>query len=216
MSPRLIISRVLLLAIYAVGLTLVWPWVGESYSRAFRASAMTMCGVLSSAWDVKLEPFESPHPAQDTTLDLKNRENNLAVGQQISIRYIGYAPTSFMVALILATPLPWKRRAAALVWASVLMHVWIALSMIVLIVHGYSGDHVVAIYHFSPFWHKAFSFLRETMVKAPVTKYTVPAVIWILVTFRRSDWMLFLGAVGAKNVASDAVTSGASTKRSSR
>jgi len=60
--------------------------------------------------------------------------------------------------------------------------------MLLLVVHGYSGGNVIAIYDVSPSTHKALAFMREVLVKAPVIKYTVPAVIWMLVSFRRSDW----------------------------
>ena len=112
----------------------------------------------------------------------------------LSSRYIGYAPTTLLVALILATPLPWRRRLTALFWGLVLIHAWIAFSVLLLVVHGYSGGNVIAIYDVSPSTHKALAFMREVLVKAPVIKYTVPAVIWMLVSFRRSDWAKMLGA----------------------
>ena len=125
---------------------------------------------------------------------LINRESRTSVSQPLSSRYIGYALTTFLLALIFATPLTWRRRLIALIWGLVLTHAWIAFSMLLLIVHGYSRGDVVSIFDVSPFTRTALAFLREVLVKAPVIKYTVPAVIWMLVSFRRSDWAKMLGS----------------------
>ena len=69
--------------------------------------------------------------------------------------------------------------------------------MLLLVVHGYSRGDVVSIFDVSPFTRTALAFMREALVKAPVIKYTVPAVIWMLVSFRRSDWGKMFGVTEA-------------------
>lgn len=194
MPPRQLASRFALLAVYAIAFVLIWPWVGDGYGRAFRAGTMEMCRTLSTSWDVKLEPIEHATAHSDSELTLTNRSSRTSASGPLSSRYIGYAPTTFLVALILATPLPWRRRLTALFWGLVLTHAWIALSMLLLVVHGYSRGDVVSIFDVSRFTRIALAFMREALVKAPVVKYTVPAVIWILVSFRRSDWATMFGA----------------------
>ncbi len=76
-----------------------------------------------------------------------------------------------------------------LIWS-----VWIAFSMLLLVVHGYSRGDLISIFDVSPFTRTALAFMREALVKAPVVKYTVPAVIWMLVSFRRSDWAKIFGS----------------------
>lgn len=193
MPPRQLVSRFALLATYTVAFVLLWPWAGERYGRAFREGTMGMCRAIGASWVVVLKPLERPTAHVDSEMFLIHRQARESVSQTLSSRYIGYAPTTFLVALILATPLTWRRRLIALLWGLVLTHAWIAFSMLLLIVHGYSRGDVISIFDVSPFTRDVLAFLREALVQAPVIKYTVPAVIWMLVSFRRSDWARLLG-----------------------
>ena len=193
MSSRQVASRFALLAVYAVAFVLIWPWVGEWYGRAFREGTMDMCRTIGASWVVVLQPLERPTAHLDSEMFLIHREKRTRANQTLSSRYIGYAPTTFLLALILATPLTWRRRLIALLWGLVLTHAWIAFSMLLLIVHGYSRGDEVSIFEVSPFTRTALAFMREALVIAPVVKYTVPVVIWMLVSFRRSDWAKIFG-----------------------
>ena len=163
---------------------------------------MDMCRTISTTWAVVLQPLERPRAHADSKMSLINRQTREVVSQDLSSRYIGYAPTTFLLALILATPLTWRRRLIALLWGLVLTHAWIAFSMLLLIVHGYSRGDVVSIFDVSPFTSTALAFLREALVKATIFKYTVPAVIWILVSFRRGDWAKMFGTTDADDSSS--------------
>ena len=202
MTPRQLASRFALLAVYAVAFILIWPWVGDWYGRAFRAGSMEMCRAISTSWAVEVMPLKPPTAHSDSELRLTNRISGRSAKGPLSSRYIGYAPTTFLVALILATPISWRRRLTALFWGLVLTHVWIAFSMLLLVVHGYSGGNVIAIYDVSRTTRTVLAFMREALVKAPVIKYTVPAVVWILVSFRRSDWAKMFGKIEANNPSS--------------
>lgn len=158
---------------------------------------MEMCRSISTSWAVELMPLEPPTAHSDSEMRLTNRSSRRSAKGPLSSRYIGYAPTTFFLALILATPLTWRRRLTALFWGLVLIHAWIAFSMLLLVVHGYSRGNVIAIYDVSRSTQLALAFMREALVQAPVIKYTVPAVIWILVSFRRSDWTKMFGTTEA-------------------
>ena len=107
---------------------------------------MDMCRTIGASWIVVLKPLEHPMAHSDSEMFLINGESRTSVSQTLSSRYIGYAPTTFLLALILATPLTWRRRLIALFWGLVLTHAWIAFSMLLLIVHGYSRGDVVSIF----------------------------------------------------------------------
>lgn len=156
---------------------------------------MDMCRTIGASWVVILNPLKHPTAQSDTEMILLNRRTRELVRQDLSSRYIGYAPTTFLLALILATPLTWRRRLMALLGGLVLSHAWIAFSMLLLIVHGYSRGDGVSIFDVSPFTRTALAFMREALVQAPVIKYTVPGVIWILVSFRRDDWAKIFGTI---------------------
>lgn len=204
MRPRLLISRVLLMAVLTIALSVIWPWVGDLYGRAFRTSTSELFRTVSNRWEVEIMPMANPRTKLDNVMRLYNREAGQKAEQEFSVRYIAYTPTAFLFALIIATPLPWNRRLAALLWGFLWINIWIALCMLVLVVYGYSRGNAMAIYDVSPWVRASIVVLRETVVKAPVIKYTVPAVIWILVTFRRSDWKRFLGSLTGEDSSQDA------------
>lgn len=181
-------GRFLLLAIYAGVLMGVWPWVGDRYAAGFQAGGTNLCKTISRKWVVVLQPREPPTKMLDTTLALANRKTRAVGHRPISSRYLGYAPTAMLLALILASPVPWKRRAWAILLGLILMHVWIAGSLLLLVIHAYSRGGDLALFDFGPTLNRGLAYLVEVVVTAPVTKYAVPAVFWVLVTFRRSDW----------------------------
>ena len=116
-----------------------------------------------------------------------------------STRYMsrdaGYGPAVLITALILATPIPWRRRCVALCWGIPLVHGFAALqfALTLLLIGTQSG---VSLYVLSPFWHKALA-VSVAISQNRTTWLVAPIPIWILVSFRRSDWLAILGTAAA-------------------
>ncbi len=92
------------------------------------------------------------------------------------MRGIGWVPTAFFAALVLATPVPWRRRGRALAWGLGAMHAFVLLTLGVHILK-YSGGGTGAV----------IDGLDETLVNQIDAGFFAAALIWILVTLRLED-----------------------------
>jgi hypothetical protein len=210
MLPPKRIGRFFLLAviIYAALMT-PWPGVQRGYAWAFRTGANV---VFTHFWfwpdgrvrffdlrspeveaDIRaavagLPPqYSPPRPegVKDTLMILMNR-GVPEIGQlRTSSRYVGYGPTVVIVALVLATPLPWRRRLWALLWGLVWIHVFIVLRVtLTLTAAGFAAEKAYALFTPSPFWRSVLVRLESLVSDNPTVSFVVPAFIWFLVALR--------------------------------
>ena len=100
----------------------------------------------------------------------------------------GYLAMVEVIALILATPIPWLRRCKALAWGMLLVHAFIWLRIEITLLHWFSGDSPLALYKPGPFWSKLLASVFELISVSPTSTFVVPIFIWILVSFRKSDF----------------------------
>ena len=189
-----------LLVLYVL-LMVLWPVLAASYGQVYRAVANWIFGSPYPGAEVRVVSYasEGDHPSAenrmwDTKVVLLNRRSRMGGEMPFNIRYGAYVPTSLLVALVVATPIPWRRRGRALVWGLLLMHVYIALRLAVTILNLLCGDTPVALFALSPFWQCALACFREVFSRSVVTVFIIPVVLWTLVTFRRCDWQRFCGS----------------------
>ena len=162
-----------------------WPGLMDAYRTAFRTCGSWLFGSFGSRGSVQFEPLSSADHSLDTTLVL--RKGRLRGSMDINSGYVGYRPTAFLIALVLATPVRWPRRLAALLAGLVLVDVFIAFRLWLSIFNAYSDDNLLALYSLSPFWKSALRGTVLVLFRAPAGHYVVPMFIWMLVTFRRGD-----------------------------
>ena len=175
-----------LLLLYGL-LAAPWPGVRGAYSVAYRAAANLVFGSFGGGV-VRFRASPSGREEMDAEIVIRNRRSPVAGTTPHNSRMTGYLPTAEVIALILATPIPWPRRWRALLWGVVLVHGFVALRLVITLLHWFSVEEPWALYDPSPFWGNVLSTLFEFAVLAPTCTFLVPALIWILVTFRRSDW----------------------------
>jgi hypothetical protein len=177
--------------IYAL-LLLPWPGWDQLYSHYFRALGET---AFSRDNDRRIILFEGQHIEQDfSTLDIRmimgNRDTVDSSGRGLSIpidlntRSIGWVPTALTIALILATPVPWRRRGWALLWGLLLIHGFILFTLQSWIWNASPG---ISLSTLSPFWKEVADNLQYTLITQMGVSFSVPVLIWILVTFRLED-----------------------------
>jgi len=192
-APRVIsLFFVRLILWYALFLVL-WAAAGNVYIAAYRTIGTSVFRTLFPSWDVVIEAARRPTDMWDSQLVQYNRRTQTRGIQPFGARYQGFAPTSVLMSLILASPLRWRRRGRALLWGLAAVHVWIALSIWLMIVDGYSGANAVAIYSFSPSVDYVLSFVTFLVTASTVPRYALPIFLWALVTFRRGDWAAVFG-----------------------
>ena len=119
----------------------------------------------------------------------------VAVGKKILVRgnlsskYTGYLPSVFLFALILASPVPWRRRFLALLAGSfgiylfVLFRVWLDVQVI--------ADRILEdgerLFPFEGLLASIFARLRPLISDEPSTAFLLPITLWAPLTIRPSD-----------------------------
>ncbi len=126
---------------------------------------------------------------KDTLLILINRRLGESEGMRTSSRLVGYMPTAIIVVLVLATPLPLRRRGWALLWGLVLVQLFIAFRLTLLLLDGgFAAGGDVTLFHPGPFWRGALSNARKIVCNDPTLSWLFPVFIWFLVALRSRMW----------------------------
>ncbi|MBN1511621.1 MAG: hypothetical protein JXB13_06375 [Phycisphaerae bacterium] len=184
-----------MLGIFAVGYTLLmalWPVWGGVYSRFYRSAAAVLFASPGSRAIVHF------HPSRDTGDEVKvtfcDQRRVDALGRPVpllriahDVRYGDYIYLAFLAALILATPIPPRRRAWALLWGLVLMHVFMAFRLGILILYLLNSEQV-ALLSLNGFWRQALLLNIQVFTINILPGFVVAIFIWALVCFRRGDW----------------------------
>jgi hypothetical protein len=168
-----------------------WPGWNQIYARYFQALGQMALGTpAGSKRVVIIGPASGKDPALDTRITLGNSTvsdgngHGIACATEIPSRSIGWVPTALTLALVLATPIPWKRRLGALVGGLALIHLFIFLTLQSWIWNNLAG---VSLATLSAFWQRAAYELNYALMTQLGASFTIPVVIWVLVTFRRQD-----------------------------
>jgi hypothetical protein len=175
-----------LLPLYAL-LAAPWPWVQDAYAAAFRAAGNFAFGNFGSDGEVQFRPYEGGDPKRDTEILFRRPGHRMGGVLRNSSRLTGYLPTVEVVALVLATPIPWARRWRALLWGLVLVNAFVALRLEISLLYTWSGDNAWRLYDPSPFWRAVLGHAFHVTARSLTFAYVMPVFIWILVTFRRGD-----------------------------
>jgi len=197
-SLRPLYFFVLKLAIVYGILLIPWPGVMAAYRAAYCAGGNIFFRTLGGTGRVYFTPKEQT-VAKDKDKDVSARLENIATRaagiMEMNSRSMGYLPTSFTIALIVAAPLPWKRRTIGLLWGMALISVFVSVELWLRLVNVFSNSDAMAVYSFGPFWKGTVVVLVKVLSMSPVTAYIAPVVIWALVCFRREDLLRAAGSV---------------------
>jgi hypothetical protein len=167
-----------------------WPGWNEGYAQYFRAFGQWAFSQDDGRRMVVFTANEPPGSTLDTRLSLGNRELLDASGRglikrtEINTRSIGWVPTALTIALVMATPVPWLRRILALGAGLVLVHVFIFFSLQTWI---WNNSPDVSLLTLSHFWKAVADELAYAFMNQLGISFTVPVLIWVLVTFKRQD-----------------------------
>ncbi len=166
-----------------------WPGWNKAYSQFFQAfGGMVFSG--DGPREVKFAPYTDGKSPLDTQVTLINRaltdNTGHAQGRQTELdtRSIGWVPTALTTALVVATPIAWPRRLTALAGALVLIHLFILFTLQAWIWDNSADLSLVTL---SDFARRVVGELDYALVTQLGASFTVPVLIWVLVTFRRQD-----------------------------
>jgi hypothetical protein len=194
-TPKGII-RFLCLFLLAFGLLMApWPRLGRAYRKFYIAGASFLYGSIRPTGTVTFEPL--PGSEYDMNVTLYNRARTAPDGgiariqTRHSSRQAGYLYAAFLAALILATPIPPRRKAWALFLGIILIHVLIVLQLAIRILHAFH-NRPLSMFVMSTFSKRVLSISHQAFAVNVTFGFVVCVFIWILVCFRRKDWTMII------------------------
>ncbi|MDD5328118.1 MAG: hypothetical protein PHY02_09960 [Phycisphaerae bacterium] len=179
---------------------LMVPWPGlalaAAYSKLYRTGVAFLFESLTPEGVVRFQPLSDVE--NDIRIIFYNRDQTGPVDKMLPVGHIdhnsrreGYIYAAFLTALILAGPIPWRRKGWALLWGMILIHAFIVLKLAIWITYGLNKEPL-SIVVLSPFWNKALLLTIQVFASNLTFGLVVSVFIWVLVSFRREDWFKVL------------------------
>jgi hypothetical protein len=182
-----------------------WPRYTQAYGGYFRSGCNLLFSSFGGGAETEFMPMSDPDGKRDTRVLLANRKTGMVAQTHVSSQLQGLQPTVYVLALILATPVPWSRKWRALLLGFVAISVYVAFRVAIFLLGAFNGDDSLAVFSFGPFVTTMIGFLKWVVVTSFAGNFVVPVPIWLLVTFRRGDWaVLFRSNVDSEDSGSRA------------
>ena len=138
MKRALLVARFLLTAALVAWLLLVpLSFIGKAYGGALRTSAHTVARATAGNYSVRIKA--TGKPKKDAAILVRGTSNKV-VRRPFSTWATGYLPTICGLALVLATPVAWRRRARAALLVFLCTQVYVAARVALLLVQMLLDD----------------------------------------------------------------------------
>jgi len=173
---------------------LIAPWPGwrATYGRLFRSMSEAAYGTEREPLIVRVRPAENPpKPGIDTQFVLIKRSDIIPGGSAkarilgIDTRGVGWVPTALLLSLACATPLPWIRRASALLVGLVLVNAYVLFAVAADLWNQSAGLAPISFVTFRP---ALGNFLEETFLVQLGPSFAFPVLIWALAITAVGGW----------------------------
>jgi len=207
-GPALSVTRVagftLRFVLVLTLLMLAWTCLKQPYAALYRGMGNLLFVRFGPEGRVLMRPSSTLGADHDTEIVLTNLRTGSEYSFAGSSRLQGFNPTTFLVSLIAATPVPLRRRGRALPWGLLWINGYIVAKLSVFLLFAFSGENALA--QFTPGWvgRKALDFAYWVFVVSFAAWLIVPLPIWVLVTFRRGDWETILSTTRGASQRGDA------------
>jgi hypothetical protein len=179
---------------------LIAPWPGwrSTYGRFFRGMSEAALGRENGKSIVRVRPAENPPRTEiDTQIVYIRRAAITPEGSApaqilgIDSRGVGWVPTALLIALAGASPLPWLRRASALLLGILLVNGYVVFAVAVYLWNESAG---MAPFSLLPYWPALGNFLEQTFMVQIGPSFAAPVLIWLLATTVAGGWHSLLAA----------------------
>jgi hypothetical protein len=177
-----------------------WPGWPETYARYLQDSATAVFGSFGSRGVVGFDRSPYGDNRGDTIIYVGNRDKlggrhdgPSTVSTVFDSRTVCYFPTAFVIALVLATGISWRRRFWALAWGLLWVHLFIALLLGLAIITTIGACPSLGVVNVPRLWEWFAWFITGLFFNRQAAPFAVAVLIWIVVTFRRGDWIHILG-----------------------
>lgn len=182
-------SALFFLAIYVL-LIIPWPGWNDAFGTLFRSWARPIFGREEPQRVVRFEAYRAdPKMPNATRIVIANPQlarpdgNVPALLLSLDTRGVCYIPAALLFALILASPLHWKRKIVSFLIGFFLLQCYFAAIIALYIAAQNSSSPPTAASH-SPGLLEKLNYLTLNQIGL---SFTVPVVIWVIVTFRKGD-----------------------------
>jgi hypothetical protein len=197
---------------------LIAPWLGldAAYGRLFREVGNLIFSRTNPRHFVIFAIGDATIDAARPTEVLAGDRNLLdAHGYgpmkqiELDTRLMSFVPASLIIALILATPLPWRRRVWALWWGLICLYGFDFLPIAVwLLQEPDNSAGGLALLNLPPVARMVVNHLLDILFGKMDMVGFVPIVIWVLVTFRQRDLAKLLSNDTAKTISNGSQVGG--------
>jgi hypothetical protein len=167
----------------------LWPIWGAIYSGLYSIGANHLLGSFGSRALVYFNPS-----GDEVKITFYDRQRVDRRGRPIplmrivhDVHYGVYIYVAFLIALIVATPIPRRRRAWALLWGLLAIHAFMAIRLTLLIIQLLSSKQI-GLLVLSRFWQYLLVLGAQVFVINILPSFVVVIVLWVLLSFRRKDW----------------------------
>jgi hypothetical protein len=193
---------------FAVGIGLFavlvapWPGLDSAYGTWTRALGNAVFRWENSRLQVSFGaiPRTRWHPL-DTRITLVNPIAALPDGRlrtvmlDLDMRGIGWIPTAFLAALVVATPIPWGRRGKALAVGMCAIQAFILLSIAVHILRYSDAAEGIGVLALGAPWKGAVDGLDETLINQLGAGFLAATCAWLMATMRWEGWKALVAPV---------------------
>ncbi len=173
-----------------------WPRLGRAYTRFYSTGAAFLFGSVGTTGIVRFEPLSDSEYDLHVTLYNRARQGPdggiARIQTRHNSRHAGYIYAAFLTALILATPIPWRRKGWTLFWGIILIHGLVASKLALRILHAFNNKPL-SMFALNPFCKQVLSITHQAFAVNVTFGFIVCVFIWILVSFRRRDWARIQG-----------------------
>ncbi len=206
MSPLKFVGGCLgLFLVVYVPLMIPWAPIVDRYARFFRAAASELFGTMGEGGEALFMPSLEPDSEQDTAVILGNNRTQQFTQIAVDSHYMGYVPTVFAAALTLALPYGWRRRLKLLAIVLVVMQGYVALRLLIVLLLAFGdGETGLGVFSFGSWTSDVLSGLMAVVNVSLAGMYVLPALIWGILTIRRSDLAEFRERLGIADEATEA------------
>ena len=186
MHPLRTVGLFFLVALVVYFGIVLFPWSGprDGYRSVFIATIHGVYGQFGAEGRVYCEKRDID-AIEDLDLFLGNRIGEIPVA--VSTARLGYAPLAFLTALVVATPIPWRRKWGSLVWGLVLVEAFVVIRSGLLIAYWFGSPGPVRLYTPGVVSGWIIATAYEFLALAPGASFLVPTLVWAAVSWRADD-----------------------------
>ncbi len=158
-------------------LVVPWPALEQGYEFVYRHAVNRLVGFLDLDRPIVLQACTASDPRIDTCVAYRDPESGMVRVLPHRGGDSAYLATAFLVALIVATPIRWRRRWSALVLGLLVYNGFLAFRMAVYFSLRFASD---------PFpWLPSLDLKRELLFRiVNLPWYLAPIFVWGLTVYR--------------------------------